>query len=102
METKNWKEIVKDVLTWIEQQFVCSTRVCKKMLKASKINNEIKESYEEIGRYLVQELSKNPNDPMYLQTKDKIEKIELLKKELEILDQAVVKIKSESQSSTVI
>lgn len=55
----NWKEKFHDAINICQVELKKATSIGKKMLVASKTNSELKDQYENIGRYVVKAIDED-------------------------------------------
>jgi len=93
-----WKIKVQEMLQICQEELKKTTEIGKKMLTASKASTTLRETYEELGLMVVNEMRKGSFKWENEKVEELLEKISLKEKELEEIEKEVKKIKVSSES----
>ena len=87
MDSDKWKEKFSEFITTCHGELRKTTEIGKKMLSASKINTELHESFEALGRYTREQIQQQKltwnDDPEANRLLERIEQCEQRLKEFE-------------------
>lgn len=92
--SSNWKNKVHGILNICQDELKRTTEIGTKMISASKINNEVKSKYEEIGRLVAKSYNQGEQDHLQASVRALIEKINELESELKGFESQVKNLKA--------
>lgn len=95
MENDKWKEKFSEFVNTCQDELRKTTEIGKKMISASKINTELHETFEALGRYALEQIRLEKLNWKDDEVKGLIKKIETCERSLEEFERHVKDIKAE-------
>lgn len=96
--SENWKEKLGEIVTVCQDEIKRTTEIGKRMLSASKTNSDLHESYEELGKYICDQVRKKKLALEDDEVTRLIQKITDCEETLQGLEKEVSKIKEQDPS----
>lgn len=96
---QDWKNKFSDIMQTCQNELKKTTKIGMKMLSASQANTQLHESYEEVGRWLIQNIDSKEIEISDQKILDLHAKIKELESELELFEKDVQDIKNQDHQN---